>query len=190
MAFHWPNSRDGRYTSIRWSFTADTTCSIDGLSSRVRAGPNLALENGAVFEGRGFGAAAASAGEVVFNTAMGGYQEALTDPSYTGQILVMTAPEIGNYGVNPEDSRESDAIAVAGFVVRDHSRESGRTHRADRASPSLAGESSRHPRPRGPRHPGDRPDAAGRGGDARRPRIRRERLGSGASDPSTWGSIP
>ena len=88
--------------------------------SRVR-GVRLALENGAIFEGRGFGAAASSAGEVVFNTAMGGYQEALTDPSYTGQILVMTAPEIGNFGINLEDL-ESPSIAVAGFVVRDYSR--------------------------------------------------------------------
>ena len=96
-----------------------------GPGRRVR----IALENGAVFEGRGFGASAASAGEVVFNTAMGGYQEALTDPSYTGQILVMTASEIGNYGVNPEDF-ESDAIAVAGFVIRDHSRVRS-NHRAD-----------------------------------------------------------
>jgi carbamoyl-phosphate synthase small subunit len=67
--------------------------------TRIR-GVRLALENGAIFEGRGFGATASSSGEVVFNTAMGGYQEALTDPSYTGQILVMTATEIGNYGIN------------------------------------------------------------------------------------------
>jgi carbamoyl-phosphate synthase small subunit len=88
--------------------------------ARVR-GVRLALENGAIFEGRGFGAAASSSGEVVFNTAMCGYQEALTDPSYTGQILVMTAPEIGNYGINPED-QEGPSIAVAGLVIRDYSR--------------------------------------------------------------------
>ena len=84
-------------------------------------GVRLALENGAIFEGRGFGAAVASGGEVVFNTALCGYQEALTDPSYTGQILVMTAAEIGNYGVSEEDV-ESGEVAVAGFVIRDHSR--------------------------------------------------------------------
>ena len=84
-------------------------------------GVRLALENGAIFEGRGFGATVARGGEVVFNTALCGYQEALTDPSYTGQVLVMTAPEIGNYGVADEDV-ESGAVAVAGFVVRDHSR--------------------------------------------------------------------
>ena len=63
----------------------------------------LALEDGTVFRGLGFGAAADSAGEVVFNTAITGYQEVLTDPSYRGQIVLMTAPEIGNVGVNPED---------------------------------------------------------------------------------------
>ena len=81
----------------------------------------LALENGAIFTGRGFGAETSAGGEVVFNTAMGGYQEALTDPSYTGQILVMTATEIGNYGVAHEDV-ESSGVAVTGFVVRDQSR--------------------------------------------------------------------
>ncbi len=84
-------------------------------------GVRLALENGAIFEGRGFGAAVPSGGEVVFNTALCGYQEALTDPSYTGQILVMTAAEIGNYGVSREDV-ESGGVAVAGFIIRDHSR--------------------------------------------------------------------
>ena len=92
-------------------------------------GVRLALENGAVFTGRGFGALVPAGGEVVFNTAMCGYQEALTDPSYTGQILVMTATEIGNYGVAPEDV-ESDAVAVAGFIVRNHSRIRS-NHRAD-----------------------------------------------------------
>ena len=80
----------------------------------------LALEDGAVFLGQSFGATDAGAvtGEVVFNTALSGYQEALTDPSYAGQILVMTATQIGNYGVNSEDV-ESAAVQVAGFVVRD-----------------------------------------------------------------------
>lgn len=94
-----------------------------------RAGVRLALENGAIFAGCGFGAHVASGGEVVFNTAMSGYQEALTDPSYTGQILIMTAPEIGNYGVNPDDI-ESDKVAVAGFVVRELSRVRS-NHRGD-----------------------------------------------------------
>lgn len=79
----------------------------------------IALEDGSVFRGRGFGAAAVKAvGEAVFNTSMSGYQEIITDPSYLGQIVTMTAPQIGNYGVNPEDV-ESDGPKVTGFVVHD-----------------------------------------------------------------------
>ncbi|MBN2069697.1 MAG: glutamine-hydrolyzing carbamoyl-phosphate synthase small subunit [Opitutales bacterium] len=78
----------------------------------------LALEDGSVFRGRAFGATATVLGEAVFNTAMTGYQEVITDPSYTGQIITMTTPQIGNYGINPEDV-ESDGVKVAGFVVRD-----------------------------------------------------------------------
>ncbi len=78
----------------------------------------LALEDGTVFRGFGFGAAADNAGEIVFNTAITGYQEVLTDPSYRGQIVLMTAPEIGNVGINPEDF-ESSRPWCAGFVVRD-----------------------------------------------------------------------
>ena len=78
----------------------------------------LALEDGTVFRGIGFGAAADMAGELVFNTAITGYQEVLTDPSYRGQIVLMTAPEIGNVGVNPEDF-ESERPFCAGMVVRD-----------------------------------------------------------------------
>ena len=63
----------------------------------------LALEDGKVFKGRSFGATGERVGEVVFNTSMVGYQEVLTDPSYRGQIVIMTYPEIGNYGVNEED---------------------------------------------------------------------------------------
>ena len=77
----------------------------------------LALADGTVFRGEAIGAAGASAGEVVFNTAMTGYQEILTDPSYRGQIVLMTAPEIGNVGVNPEDF-EAVHPFCAGFVVR------------------------------------------------------------------------
>ncbi len=78
----------------------------------------LALENGFILEGLLFGAADDAAGEVCFNTSMSGYQEVLTDPSYCGQIVVMTAPHIGNYGINAEDV-QSSKIQVAGFVVRD-----------------------------------------------------------------------
>jgi len=78
----------------------------------------LAMEDGTVYRGFGFGAAADGAGEIVFNTAITGYQEVLTDPSYRGQIVTMTAPEIGNVGVNPVDF-ESARPWCAGFVVRE-----------------------------------------------------------------------
>ncbi len=78
----------------------------------------LALEDGSVWEGEGFGAPATAVGEVCFNTSMTGYQEILTDPSYHGQIVTMTCPHIGNYGVNPVDV-ESWRPHVAGFVVRE-----------------------------------------------------------------------
>ncbi len=79
----------------------------------------LALENGTVFTGESFGASAEVTGEVVFNTSMTGYQEILTDPSYAGQIVTMTYPLIGNYGVNLEDL-ESTKPQVAGFVVKEY----------------------------------------------------------------------
>jgi carbamoyl-phosphate synthase small subunit len=81
----------------------------------------LALEDGTVYTGRGFGATGEAFGEVVFNTSMTGYQEVLTDPSYKGQIVTMSYPLIGNYGVNAED-RESGRPQVEGFVVRELSR--------------------------------------------------------------------
>ena len=81
----------------------------------------LALEDGRVFHGRSWGAAGESTGEMVFNTSMTGYQEVLTDPSYAGQIVCMTYPLIGNYGVNSEDG-ESSRPWVEGFVVREFSR--------------------------------------------------------------------
>jgi carbamoyl-phosphate synthase small subunit len=79
----------------------------------------LALADGHVFRGRAFGAIGETGGEVVFNTAMTGYQEVLTDPSYKGQIVCMTYPEIGNVGINPEDE-ESTRVFVEGFVVREY----------------------------------------------------------------------
>ena len=81
----------------------------------------LALEDGRVFHGRSWAAAGEACGEMVFNTSMSGYQEVLTDPSYAGQIVCMTYPLIGNYGVNEEDS-ESSRPWVEGFVVREASR--------------------------------------------------------------------
>src|SRR4026209_1763539 len=80
----------------------------------------LALEDGALFRGAAAGAEGEARGEVVFNTSMTGYREVLTDPSYAGQIVTMTCPEIGNYGVTPADV-ESRAPQVAGFIIRDES---------------------------------------------------------------------
>ena len=81
----------------------------------------LVLEDGKVFQGQSFGKTGESLGEIVFATGMSGYQETITDPSYAGQIVVQTAPHIGNTGMNSEDE-ESDQIWVSGYVVRDVSR--------------------------------------------------------------------
>jgi carbamoyl-phosphate synthase small subunit len=80
----------------------------------------LLLENGHHFKGSSFGSIGTAGGELCFNTSMTGYQEILTDPSYAGQLVTMTSPQIGNYGVNPEDV-ESSKIQVAGFIVREAS---------------------------------------------------------------------
>jgi len=89
---------------------------LPGVCSFMKA--LLALEDGAVFHGAAFGAPASACGEVCFNTSMTGYQEILTDPSYKGQIVAMTYPLIGNYGVNDQDV-ESWRPHVAGFVIRE-----------------------------------------------------------------------
>jgi len=115
----------------------------------------LAMEDGTVYRGKGFGAAADGAGEIVFNTAITGYQEVLTDPSYRGQIVTMTAPEIGNVGINPVDF-ESARPWCAGFVVRELSpavsnwRASGSLHEPG-ASGSRARSGRSSPAPWGTR---------------------------------------
>ena len=81
----------------------------------------LVLEDGRTFRGESYGAVGETFGEAVFNTGMTGYQETLTDPSYHRQVVVQTAPHIGNTGVNTEDD-ESDRVWVAGYVVRDPAR--------------------------------------------------------------------
>ena len=78
----------------------------------------LVLQDGTVYHGRSFGHVGEARGEVCFNTGMTGYQEVLTDPSYSGQIVTMTYPQVGNYGINPDDV-ESGRVQVAGFVVRE-----------------------------------------------------------------------
>jgi carbamoyl-phosphate synthase small subunit len=87
----------------------------------VTASALLVLEDGTHVRGRGFGATGTVTGEAVFNTGMAGYQEVLSDPSYRRQIVAMTAPHVGNYGMHAADM-ESDAIQVAGFVVREAAR--------------------------------------------------------------------
>ncbi|TGN20697.1 glutamine-hydrolyzing carbamoyl-phosphate synthase small subunit [Leptospira idonii] len=79
----------------------------------------LVLENGTVMEGESFGAETSTLGEVVFNTSMAGYQEILTDPSYKGQMINLTYPMIGNYGINPDDM-ESDQIHATGLIVKEY----------------------------------------------------------------------
>jgi carbamoyl-phosphate synthase small subunit len=89
--------------------------------SQTQPAALLVLEDGTSFGGRSFGAEGEAFGEAVFNTGMSGYQEVLTDPSYHRQIVAMTAPHVGNYGVNPDDP-ESGKVQVAGFAVRVASR--------------------------------------------------------------------
>ncbi|WP_269523911.1 glutamine-hydrolyzing carbamoyl-phosphate synthase small subunit [Coraliomargarita parva] len=110
----------------------------------------IALEDGTVFRGRAFGAVATNVGEACFNTSMTGYQEILTDPSYFSQIVTMTAVQIGNYGINPEDV-ESDGPKVKGFVVREispvtsnwRSRQSVQDYLAEAGIPGVEGVDTR-----------------------------------------------
>jgi len=106
----------------------------------VRGGPPalLVLEDGSAFRGTAFGATGEGFGEADFNTAMSGYQEVLTDPSYAGQVVAMTAPEQGNYGTNAQDA-ESGRVHVSGFVVREAARRAS----SWRATGSLADELAR-----------------------------------------------
>src|ERR671919_413884 len=111
-----------------WSWPTGRRSGDDASGSReaTRGGGNgvtealLALEDGTVFRGRSFGATGEAFGEAVFNTAMSGYQEVLTDPSYAGQIVTMTSPHIGNYGVAAGDE-ESRNPQGAGFIMREAS---------------------------------------------------------------------
>ena len=92
------------------------------LKNKAFAEPNavLLLEDGSEFEGTRFGALTKGFGEVIFNTAMAGYQEVLTDPSYTEQIVVMTYPHQGNYGINEIDNESMGGAKVAGFIVAEN----------------------------------------------------------------------
>ena len=105
----------------------------------TRGSCKLALEDGSVFTGRGFGAQGTRTGEVCFNTSMAGYQEVLTDPSYRGQIVTMTYPLIGNYGISDEDA-ESSGPQVEAFVIK----ELARRHSNFRATECLEAYLARH----------------------------------------------
>lgn len=110
---------------------------MNNNTSRPRLNPGqapclLALEDGSTFAGQSFGANGTTTGELVFNTSITGYQEILTDPSYAGQVITMTYPEMGNYGANPEDV-ESRKVFARGMVVRHLSRK----HSSWRATQSL-----------------------------------------------------
>ena len=96
----------------------------------------LVLEDGTILEGTGFGSEKTVYGEVVFNTSMTGYQESLTDPSYKGQILIMSYPLIGNYGVNSTDF-ESDKVQVTGYVVREKCTEPSNMYGGDKLDSFL-----------------------------------------------------
>ena len=98
----------------------------------------LALEDGTVFEGQSFGAPAERTGEVVFNTAITGYQEIFTDPSYSGQIVVLTNPQIGNYGANDADN-EAAKPYIEGLVVREFSPLASNWRSDETAQQFLAG---------------------------------------------------
>jgi carbamoyl-phosphate synthase small subunit len=98
---------------------------------RKRPAGILLLEDGAAFKGRLFGAPRKGFGEVVFNTALTGYQEVLTDPSYAGQIVCMTAAQVGNYGITPEDN-ECEKLWLSGFVIRELSGITS-SHRSERS---------------------------------------------------------
>ncbi len=119
--------------------------------------PILVLEDGTAFRGTAFGADGETFGEAVFNTGMTGYQETLTDPSYRRQVVVMTAPHIGNTGVNDEDP-ESRRIWVSGYVVRDPARIAS-SWRAQREPGRRAAGPGRRRHQRH-RHPGAHPAPA------------------------------
>lgn len=113
MPLGWPALR------ARWHFAAQRSC-FDPSASEipVQSSAVLVLEDGSVFRGTAIGAPGESVGEVVFNTAMTGYQEILTDPSYLRQLVTLTYPHIGNTGANAED-QESSRVQAAGLIVRD-----------------------------------------------------------------------
>ena len=136
----------------------------------------LALEDGNVFEGRSFGAPTERSGEVVFNTALTGYQEVFTDPSYSGQIVILTNPQIGNYGTSSNDN-ESKGPYIEGLVVREFSPAPSNWRTDAAADTFLSARGHPHRQRSGHARAGPPPADARR--DARRAlfaRMRRARL--------------
>jgi len=116
-----PSDFDGHLRSISLTFRFNRSAlaeSVETEDSRLNPPAILLLSDGSKFVGRSIGADGISVGEVVFNTAMTGYQEILTDPSYAKQLVTLTCPHIGNVGVNPEDE-ESSVVRAAGLIIRD-----------------------------------------------------------------------
>ncbi len=148
----------------------------------------LVLEDGRRYEGRAYGARGRTLGEAVFATGMTGYQETLTDPSYAGQIVMMTAPHIGNTGMNDEDM-ESARIWVAGFVVRDPSRVVSNFRSA--AEPRRRPRGGRHRRHQRHRHARGHPPHPLRRRHARGHLLGRRRASSPtASSSSSCSAAP
>ena len=141
----------------------------------------LVLADGTVIEGQGIGAEGEAVGEVCFNTAMTGYQEVLTDPSYAGQIVTFTFPHIGNVGTNDEDI-ETTNLAASAAVVGCHRQGAGHRARQLPLGPSLrqVAEGARHHRPLRHRHPRAH-RAHPRAGHAQRRRSRIIRRASSTS---------
>ena len=132
----------------------------------------LALEDGRVFRGKGFGAETECSGEVVFNTSLTGYQEIFTDPSYAGQIVVLTNPHIGNYGTTPQRCGECSKPMIEGLVVREFSPMSSNWRSTEVADEYL--ERNGIPVGRGGGYAGGGAAPAGEWGDAGSDRERRE----------------
>ena len=157
----------------------------------VRPPALLALADGTVFRGESIGAPGAAVGEVVFNTAMTGYQEILTDPSYCRQIVTLTYPHIGNTGVNPEDV-EAERVHAAGLVIRDLPLLASNWRRSEDLPAYLLrperGCHRRHRHPQAHAHPA-REGRAERLPDGRRRATRRRRSSGRAPSPDWPGWI-
>src|SRR5690554_3279415 len=122
--FYWKKSK-GFYSVFEWLIGLKCYFCQNDKEMIERANAVLVLEDGTTFHGKAVGKIGRAAGELAFNTGMTGYQEVFTDPSYLGQLIIMTSPHIGNYGTTPVES-ESDSIQCAGIIVKKFSEVSSR----------------------------------------------------------------